>query len=470
MAAGWNAGSEQRTARGQRGAGLLIELTARAKKQGHALQIHAAPQQIKGLARFFGVERARCSWTANREGVMRQIRFGGFALACAMTLAGCAHSPPDDPQDPLENVNRKVFWFNQKADRYVLKPVAQGYHDTLPGGVRRCIGNFFSNLFYPKTIVNDFLQVKFLQFGSDIGRLVVNSTAGIGGLFDVASDIGLSKHDEDFGQTLGYWGVGPGWFVMLPILGPSDNRDVVGLVGDFYTSPLTWLSYPDDTYVDLGLNGLYAIDKRASFLGSESLMNSQFDPYIFLRTAYLQQRENAVYDGHPPAESIEDDSGGGDADAAGACGQCSGTACQHAACARRQCHSTACQRAQHSASAGKLEGEIAQAAIAPTPHPPSRRHRPAALDCRLGAESAARLSKMEAADRGTAPAGKGCNERRIRGTVGLGGDRAGRMRGTALGPGARRRRARGSRPSAHRTAGPAPAPGRAASNSSNACS
>jgi phospholipid-binding lipoprotein MlaA len=218
-----------------------------------------------------------------------------------MVLGGCAHSPPDDPRDPLENVNRKVFWFNQKADRYVLKPVAQGYHDVLPGAVRRSVNNFFSNLFYPKTIVNDFLQAKFLQFGSDIGRMVVNSTAGVGGLFDVATDIGLSKHDEDFGQTLGYWGVGTGWFLMLPILGPSDNRDLVGLVPDQYTSPLTWVN---NTWISFGLNGLYAVDKRASFLGSEGLMNSQFDPYIFLRTAYLQQRENLVFDGHPPAESL----------------------------------------------------------------------------------------------------------------------------------------------------------------------
>jgi phospholipid-binding lipoprotein MlaA len=239
---------------------------------------------------------------------MRQIPFRGFALACTLTLAGCAHSPPDDPRDPVESVNRKVFWFNQKADKYILKPVAQGYQDTLPSPVRRCVNNFFSNLFYPKTIVNDFLQVKFLQFGSDIGRLVVNSTAGVGGLFDVATDIGLNKHDEDFGQTLGYWGVGPGWFIMLPVFGPSDNRDVVGLAGDYFTNPLTWVN---NTYVTFGLNALYAVDKRASFLGSESLMNSQFDPYIFIRTAYLQQRENLVYDGHPPVESIEDDSDDG---------------------------------------------------------------------------------------------------------------------------------------------------------------
>jgi phospholipid-binding lipoprotein MlaA len=183
----------------------------------------------------------------------------------------------------------------------VLKPVAQGYHDVLPGAVRRSVNNFFSNLFYPKTIINDVLQAKFLQFGSDLGRLVVNSTAGVVGLFDVASNIGLSKHDEDFGQTLGYWGVGPGWFLMLPILGPSDNRDVLGLVADQYTSPLTWVN---DPWVIYPLNILYAVDKRASFLGSEGLMNSQFDPYIFLRTAYLQQRENLVYDGHPPADSL----------------------------------------------------------------------------------------------------------------------------------------------------------------------
>src|SRR5688572_26977733 len=154
----------------------------------------------------------------------------GTWLLLTLLAAGCAHSPAYDPQDPLEKVNRAVFGFNEKADQYVLKPVAKGYDKITPQPVRRGIANFFDNLFYPTVIVNDLLQAKLKQGAFDLGRFVVNTTVGVVGIFDVATGWGMEKHEEDFGQTLGYWGVGPGWYLMLPLLGPSDNRDLVGRV------------------------------------------------------------------------------------------------------------------------------------------------------------------------------------------------------------------------------------------------
>ncbi|MDE2148830.1 MAG: VacJ family lipoprotein [Gammaproteobacteria bacterium] len=245
------------------------------------------------------------------------------ALLAALTalLSACAHSPPDQPRDPLEPVNRAVFQFNLKADKYVMQPVARGYVAAVPTPARRGIHNVLANFFYPKTIVNDFLQAKFKQGFSDLGRLLLNSTAGLGGLLDVATEAGLPAHDEDFGQTLGYWGVGPGWYLMLPFLGPSDNRDLVGFAGDVPTNPLTYFNDTHNNFlhVKVPVVGLNLIDTRAGLLGSERLMESQFDPYIFVRTAFLQHRQSQVYDGNPPnRDLLLPDDGGGDIPASAA--------------------------------------------------------------------------------------------------------------------------------------------------------
>lgn len=224
-------------------------------------------------------------------------------LLAALALGGCAHTPPDDPSDPLEGINRGVFAFNLKADQYVLRPVAKGYDKVMPDFARTGVRNFFSNLLYPTVMVNDLLQLKFKQFGADTCRFAMNTLVGWGGLFDVATKAGLPANDEDFGQTLGYWGVGQGWYVMLPLLGPATNRDLVGKVGDWYTSPMTYIGEQHEEYA-WGAGALQIVDGRASLLGADAMLEQQLDQYVFVRSIYLQGREGKVYDGNPPKEDF----------------------------------------------------------------------------------------------------------------------------------------------------------------------
>jgi len=224
-------------------------------------------------------------------------------LGLLLAAAGCAHHPADDPADPLEPVNRVVFGFNDKADKYLLRPVAKGYDYVTPSVARRGVTNFFDNLGEPRTIFNDVLQGKFLQSAGDLGRFLLNTTVGIGGLIDVASDAGLQHHEEDFGQTLGYWGVGEGWYLVLPLLGPSDNRDLVGKAGDWPLSPTFYLD-GDHDWLAYGLQGINLINFRANLLSSDSLIDQQFDKYLFFRTAFLQRRQAMIYDGNPPPEDL----------------------------------------------------------------------------------------------------------------------------------------------------------------------
>lgn len=219
------------------------------------------------------------------------------ALAVTL-LAGCAHAPADDPADPLEPVNRGIFVFNTVLDKGLVKPLAKGYDWVAPDFVRIGISNFFSNLFSPGTILNDFLQGKGRQGAEDSARFILNTILGVGGLFDVAQHVDLLAHDEDFGQTFGYWGVGEGWYLMIPVLGPSSNRDLFGRVGDTFTNPLSYV----DEAVALAGNGIYAVERRAQLLGADALIEQQLDAYIFIRSVYLQSRQNAVYDGSPPKE------------------------------------------------------------------------------------------------------------------------------------------------------------------------
>lgn len=224
------------------------------------------------------------------------------ALLLVLGLAGCAHTPPDEPSDPLEPVNRKVFWFNQKADKFVMRPIARTYARYVPQFMQNGVHNFFGNLLYPTVIVNDLLQLKFKQTGQDFARLFLNSTVGIAGFYDYANRLGLQAHDEDFGQTLGHWGVGSGWFLMVPLLGPSSNRDLVGFVGDIYTSPVTYI---DNDPARFSLVGMQTLDKRVQYLDADRFLKLQFDPYIFVRTGFLQRRQFLVYDGNPPKEEYD---------------------------------------------------------------------------------------------------------------------------------------------------------------------
>ncbi|MGQ0697420.1 MAG: MlaA family lipoprotein [Panacagrimonas sp.] len=226
-----------------------------------------------------------------------------MALACSAVLTGCAHMPADDPSDPLETVNRGVFKFNRTADRYVLRPVARTYRTYTPDPVRKGVSNFMSNLFYPTVIINDVLQGKFVQGGKDLGRFLINSTAGIVGIMDVASPLGLWRNDEDLGQTLGRWGLGEGMYLMLPLLGPSNGRDLIGRVGDYFSSPVNYAEI--DSTDRLILNGVNVVDSRSRLLDADKLLDEQPDPYVFLRTVYLQRRQGLVFDGNPPKEEYD---------------------------------------------------------------------------------------------------------------------------------------------------------------------
>ncbi len=222
-----------------------------------------------------------------------------FLMLAVGLAAGCAHSPPEDPWDPLEPVNRQVYAFNDTLDYYALSPVARTYRDVTPRPVRRGIGNALGNLKVPVTAANDGFQGKVHHALSGGARFLINSTMGIGGLFDVAADLGLPERDEDFGQTLGVWGVGQGAYLMLPLLGPSTGRDLSGNVVDWFLDPTNHI---DETATQLTLQVLYLMDLRASLLGFEQTVRNAFDPYAFVRTAYLQNREAKVADGEPRRE------------------------------------------------------------------------------------------------------------------------------------------------------------------------
>mgnify|MGYP000088322928 CR=1 FL=1 len=228
-------------------------------------------------------------------------------LLVAASATACAHRPTYDPADPLEPVNRKIFAFNNTVDRYVAEPVARTYVKVVPSPVRVGLGNFLDNLSYPVVIVNSLLQLKLAQATHDTGRFLFNTTVGLAGFLDPASDIGLTANNEDLGQTLGTWGVGEGWYLVLPFLGPTTNRDLVGRIGDGFTTPLFYLEGPYQNETRITLLALGILDARAGLLGSEKLMAEQFDPYVFLRSAYLERRWNLQHDGNPPVEEIDYD-------------------------------------------------------------------------------------------------------------------------------------------------------------------
>ncbi|HEX7053017.1 MAG TPA: VacJ family lipoprotein [Burkholderiales bacterium] len=230
------------------------------------------------------------------------MRRWGAVLAAAV-LAGCATGPDADPRDPLEPWNRAVYSFNDKVDRAVAQPVARAYQRVVPGGVRDRVRNFFANLADPFIGVNNFLQGKVEDGITDWARFVFNSTFGLLGIHDVATEFGLEKHNEDFGQTFGRWGAGPGPYLVLPFLGSSSLRDGVGTALDFYTDPLTYVS-PDE--VEYALWALRFTQTRADLLdASRILEQAALDKYTFQRDAYLQRRRSLVYDGRAPREDLE---------------------------------------------------------------------------------------------------------------------------------------------------------------------
>lgn len=195
-------------------------------------------------------------------------------------------------EDPWESINRPIFTFNDKIDTYALKPLAQGYQYVMPQFLEDGIHNMFRNAGDIGNLANDVLQAKPASAGVDTARLIFNTTFGLLGFFDVGTQMGLQRNDEDFGQTLGYWGVGSGPYVMLPLLGPSTLRDAPAKFVDSYTNPITYI---DDVPVRNSLYGLAIVDGRASLLSAEKLVTG--DKYVFIRNAFLQNREFKVKDG-----------------------------------------------------------------------------------------------------------------------------------------------------------------------------
>lgn len=234
------------------------------------------------------------------------------AIAASLVLGGCAtvqqaRGGPGQKLDPWESWNRKVFAFNEDLDKYVLKPVATGYSKVVPQPVRRGVDNFFANAADAWSAVNNILQGKGQAAFEDVVRVTTNSFFGIGGIFDVASEIGIERHKEDFGQTLGRWGFGAGAYIVWPLLGPSTVRDSIAMPLDRAASPALLIN---DGQAQVGLTVLQIVNTRANLLGASQVLDDiALDKYTFLRDAYLQRRRSLVYDGNGP-----DADGDGDGD------------------------------------------------------------------------------------------------------------------------------------------------------------
>ena len=227
------------------------------------------------------------------------------ALLCLLlALAGCASVPSgkSDPRDPWERFNRASFKFNDSLDRAILRPITQGYVKVTPRVVRTGISNALGNLDTVTTIINDALQGKMSQAGRDSARFLMNSTLGLGGLFDPASAAGFENNDEDFGQTLGKWGVKSGPYLMLPILGPSTLRDSLARIPDQYTHPVNYL---EDDSTRYAIRAVDVLDLRAGLLSLDEQLARSYDRYAFVRNAYLQRREYKVRDGNVEDQSLE---------------------------------------------------------------------------------------------------------------------------------------------------------------------
>lgn len=221
----------------------------------------------------------------------------------AIVLNGCARmNSQGQISDPLQPINRPVSAFNGKFYNHVLSPAANYYEDVTPTPVRAGVTHFFSNLGYPDTFINDFLQAKLVQGVKDTGRFITNSTLGLGGIFDVASHLGMKQHKEDFGQTLGVWGSGPGPYLVLPILGPSDFRDAPGKAVSAATNLMFYV--PAALYITAPLTVLNAVNTYANKQGAiQFRKQAAISPYVFTRQAFLQHRRFLIYDGNPPQPS-----------------------------------------------------------------------------------------------------------------------------------------------------------------------
>jgi len=224
-----------------------------------------------------------------------------FLIFNLLLLSACASLPGGPTEgDPFESYNRAMFSFNEKLDEYVLRPVAEGYDAVLPSPVKTGISNFFSNLGDIFVILNDILQFKFKQAVEDTSRFIFNSTIGLYGLIDVATPMGLPKHNEDFGQTLATWGVSDGPYIVLPFFGPRTMRGTAGFIVESSADPVYNIT---DDKARYGTVLLRTVDTRYKLLKASRIVDqAAIDKYSFIRDAYLQNRKNLIYDGNPPEE------------------------------------------------------------------------------------------------------------------------------------------------------------------------
>ncbi len=242
-----------------------------------------------------------CTISKNKNAII------AILTAAVLLSSGCASTPKEEDQvnDPYEGVNRKIYKFNDALDRNIVKPVADAYVKVTPEPARNSISNFFANIGYFDTILNDFFQGKFKQGFADFSRFLINSTVGSLGLVDVASKVGLPSHDEDLGQTLAVYGTPQGPYLVIPFLGPNTARDTPDLAMSTVTSGLFFIS---ELAVTLPLSALMFVDKRARATSALQIVDeAALDRYIFIRDAYLQHRNFLIYDGHPPTPKFEDE-------------------------------------------------------------------------------------------------------------------------------------------------------------------
>ena len=236
----------------------------------------------------------------------RLMRLAVVLLVCmsAGLVSACASAPVSENEvtpDPYEEWNRKFYAFNDALDKAILAPAAHAYVEITPAPMRTGVHNFFDNLAYPEVFINDFLQGKVEQGFEDVGRFIINSTFGIGGLIDFAGGLGFSRNDEDFGQTFAVWGFDSGDYFDLPFLGPNTARDASGLPAGTVTNILFYA----DTFLSFPLGLLKIIDKRASLDAAIKIRDkTALDPYVFQREAYLQRRNHQIHDGRPPPDDL----------------------------------------------------------------------------------------------------------------------------------------------------------------------
>ncbi len=253
------------------------------------------------------IQNSKVNIMHNKKNKTRTI----IATAMLSLLNACATTHGNDPKDPWEGWNRGAQSFNDGLDNYVMKPLAKGYDWVMPGFAHHGVTNFFSNLDDIGVTANDVFQGKFSQSGLDGARLLVNTTAGVGGLIDVGTMIDLPKHNEDFDQTLGIWGVSAGPYLVLPFFGPSSPRGVFGLIGDAAMNPISYtgIYFGTTTYVSYAVSGglgvLKAVDTRANNLGLEKVISeAAIDRYEFFKNAYISRRNYLIHDGNVPEEDV----------------------------------------------------------------------------------------------------------------------------------------------------------------------